>query len=298
MKLEAIASGTSVWSFNNIGGDPELTQQIQTRLAAAGLLESPADGVFGPVSIWALAAFLRAAGESDSVLTPRGAALLVENAATTLFPLRASTDLAGRIAAAMISNNYPLCRHPDCVNIVYIEGMDLDGTPNADSPNVFNDVRLVLKVVAGALQIVEGWDATTEPGRFYTEEKKLDPNGAARIAFGYYKSWSIGTHMKGRASAHEALVQTAPVTIYRDLNADYEREGDKRYTGVYGINQHWGFDMTKSNIGRASAGCLVGRAKNGHRAFMSLCKADPRYQANNSYRFATTVLPASAVAQS
>ena len=55
--------------------------------------------------------------------------------------------------------------------------------------------------------------------------------------------------------------------------------------------------MTKSDIGRASAGCLVGRTKAGHRAFMSLCKADSRYQANNSYRFATTVLPGSAVVQ-
>jgi hypothetical protein len=49
-------------------------------------------------------------------------------------------------------------------------------------------------------------------------------------------------------------------------------------------------------IGRASAGCLVGRTKAGRRAFMALCKADPRYRANDSYRFLTSVLPAASVA--
>jgi hypothetical protein len=50
-----------------------------------------------------------------------------------------------------------------------------------------------------------------------------------------------------------------------------------------------------ATVGRASAGCLVGRTKAGHRAFMPLCKADPRYAANNSYRFMTAVLQAADV---
>jgi hypothetical protein len=188
-------------------------------------------------------------------------------------------------------------RHPDCLNIVYVEGMDDDGTPNVDAPNVFNDLRVVLRVNrAGTPEIEELWEATTEPGKHYTLIEKLDPRGAARIAFGQYKAWSVGTHMAGRPSAHEALVQTAPIQVFRDLNQDFERTGDQTFTGLFGVNQHWGFDLPKSDIGRASAGCLVGRTKTGHRAFMALCKADPRYTANNGYRFLTTVLPAATVA--
>ena len=102
--------------------------------------------------------------------------------------------------------------------------------------------------------------------------------------------------MAGRPSGHEALVQTAPIRVFRDLDQDFERTGDQVFAGLFGVNQHWGFDLPKSDIGRASAGCLVGRTKAGHRAFMALCKADPRYRANNSYRFLTSVLPAASVA--
>ncbi|HEY8521612.1 MAG TPA: hypothetical protein VIN61_16185 [Gammaproteobacteria bacterium] len=125
--------------------------------------------------------------------------------------------------------------------------------------------------------------------------KKLDPRGAARIAFGQYKAWSVGTHMAGKPSAHEALVQTAPIRVHRDLNEDFERVGDQSFEGVFGINQHWGYDLPKSDIGKAGAGCLVGRTKSGHRRFMQLCKADARYVANHGYRFMTAVLPAEAV---
>ena len=139
------------------------------------------------------------------------------------------------------------------------------------------------------------WDATTEPGKYYTSVRKIDPRGAARIAFGQYKAWSVGTHRAGTRTAHEALVQTAPISVFRDLNEDFERQGDEEASGLFGINQHWGYDLPKSDIGRASAGCLVGRTKSGHRAFMALCKADPRYVASNGYRFMTTVMPAAAV---
>ena len=191
---------------------------------------------------------------------------------------------------------YWLCRQPDCINVIYVEGMDADGTANDDTPNAFNDLRLVLRINrVGNPTIVESWDATTEPGRYYTLIEELDPRGAARIAFGQYKAWSVGTHMAGRRTAHMALVQTAPIDVYRDPNADFERTGDEVFRGLFGINQHWGYDLPKSDIGRASAGCLVGRTKSGHRSFMALCTIDPRYLANNSYRFMTTVLPAAAI---
>ena len=278
-----------------IGADRVLARQVQERLAAHGLLDPPADGLFGPVSLWAIAQFLRRVGTpGKTTLDAEAAGALLAD--KPVFPLRTSDSLAGRIVRAMERAGHWLSRHPDCINIVYVEGMDADGTPNTDAPNVFNDVRLVLQVNrAGTPEITELWEATTEPGRYYTLVEKLDPRGAARIAFGQYKAWSVGTHMAGRPSAHEALVQTEAIRVFRDLNQDFERSGDETFQGMFGVNQHWGFDLPRADIGRASAGCLVGRARAGHRRFMALCKSDPRYATNHSYRFISTVLPAADV---
>lgn len=128
---------------------------------------------------------------------------LLEGEDSELFPLNATDDLDGRLVSALRANGHWICRHPDCVNILYVEGMNADGTVNDDAPNVFNDLRIVLRINrSGNASIVEMWEATSEPGRFYTVVKKLDPRGAARIAFGQFKAWSVGTHMAGRPSAH------------------------------------------------------------------------------------------------
>jgi peptidoglycan hydrolase-like protein with peptidoglycan-binding domain len=295
MTLPELAAGGRPVALALIGADGPLARQVQERLAVHGVLDPPADGMFGPVSLWAIAQFLKridAAG-STTLDAAAASALLGDE---PVFPLKTPASLAGRLVRAMQAAGHWISRHPACVNVVYVEGLDPDGTPNTDAPNVFNDVRFVIRVNrAGTPDIVEAWEATTEPGRHYTLVEKLDPRGAARIAFGQYKAWSVGTHMAGRPSAHEALVQTESIRVHRDLNADFERTGDDVFQGMFGVNQHWGFDLPKSDVGRASAGCLVGRTKAGHRAFMTLCKDDPRYAANNSYRFLAAVLPAAAL---
>jgi hypothetical protein len=151
---------------------------------------------------------------------------------------------------------------------------------------------MVIRLTADGTPDMAGlWEGTSEPGRHYTEVEPLDPRGAARIALGQFKAWSVGTH--NGSEPHEALVQTWDIPVHRDLNRDYLRLNDTVYTGLFGINQHWGYDLHRGDIRKASAGCLVGRTKTGHRAFMALCKKDPRYLANRSYRFMTAVLPAS-----
>src|SRR5690606_21938573 len=105
-----------------------------------------------------------------------------------------------------------------------------------------------------------------------------------------HRVWRVGTHHAGRRSGHEALVQTGgAVTVCRDANKDHLRNGDARRTGWFGINQHWGYDLPADDIRGASAGCLVGRTRQGHRAFMALLKRDPRYRADPSFIFATTI---------
>ena len=290
MTLNEIAEGGSAAvALALIGADGPLAREVQERLNAHGVLDPPVDGSFGPVSLWGITQFLRKIGTPGKVVVDAEAA----NALLSIdpvFPLRTSGALVGRIVQAMQRRAHWIARHPECINIVYVEGIDPDGTRNADAPNEFNDLRLVLQLNrAGTVQITDSWEATTEPGRHFTLNT-LDPLGAARIAFGQYKAWSVGTHMAGRPTAHEALVQTAPIRVHRDLNQDFERTGDQVFEGLFGVNQHWGYDLPRSDIGRASAGCLVGRTKAGHRAFMARCKDDPRFTANNSYRFVTTIL--------
>jgi hypothetical protein len=297
MKLENIIANRIAVARPMIGGDVELATQIQVQLGRIGLLDPPADGKFGAVSQWALQtllAKLRAPHKTE--IDAEVARVLLDGGAAKLYPIAPTQDLAGRLLKAATRLDYWLCRHPDCVNILYIEGMDADGKANVDEPNVFNDLRVVLRFTrTGRPTIEKMWEATTEPGAFYTRVKKLDPRGAARIQFGQYKAWRVGTHMQGRPSAHEALVQSSDIVVFRDMNEDFERQGDEKFTGMFGINQHSGNDVPTSDIRRASAGCLVGRTMAGHREFMTLCKRDPRFVASRGYQFMAGVMPASEV---
>jgi hypothetical protein len=124
----------------------------------------------------------------------------------------------------------------------------------------------------------------------------MNPMGAARIAFGQYTAWRAGTHHAGTPGAHAALVQVGRITVCRDLNRDFSRAGDRKDSGdSFGINQHWGYDLPRDDLGQSSAGCLVGRTRAGHREFMALVKSDPRYRADESFLFTATILPASEI---
>jgi hypothetical protein len=164
-------------------------------------------------------------------------------------------------------------------NIIYIEGLDIDGRLNTDEPNQFNDVRCIFN----SERCIDIWDATCEPGSLYTHQP-MNAAGAFRIAFGYHKNgWEIGWH--GNSDPHEALVQVGEVKGYRDYNRDMIRSGDAEVVGCFGINQHWGYDLPWDDIDAASAGCLVGRTRGGHRQFMDYCK-------DSGLRlFSTIVLP-------
>jgi hypothetical protein len=206
-------------------------------------------------------------------------------------------NLAGRIIKYMQGKRYEIATGTKQFNIVYVEGMNADGTLNDNIPNCFNDRRIVIGFVNGTPKIVGNWDATSEPGGFWTEHP-MNPRGAARIEFGQYKAWQVGVHN----GDHRALVQVDNITVCRDLNKDYKRTGDDYEQGTFGINQHWGYDMPSSDIGKASAGCLVGRTTVGHQEFMELIEQDSRYLAspiddesecdppNHIYLFASTII--------
>ncbi len=82
----------------------------------------------------------------------------------TTQPVGAS-DLASRVIAAMERKGYSVDRGPGELNIVYVEGMNADGTANPNEANKWNDLRMVIRFNDGAPKIVSVWTATTEPGR-------------------------------------------------------------------------------------------------------------------------------------
>ena len=291
MKLQDFLEKNLKYTMEGIASDKELATQIQSRLITFGLLDPPADGKFGPISVAALKQFqtLMKCNEPELLGAVTAEKLIETKPENIPTPeLKLGNDLASRIIRYMQTKGYQIFQGIRQYNIVYIEGMNADGTLNKDTPNQFNDRRLVIQILDGVPAIIGNWEATTEPGNRYTD-RPMNPGGAARIKFGQYKAWQIGIH--GTSDRHEALVQTGgELSVHRDLNKDYQRSGDKLDTGYFAINQHWGYDLPYTNVYFASAGCLVGRTRQGHREFMTLIKKDQRYQLNDRYVFYTTVI--------
>ena len=153
------------------------------------------------------------------------------------------------------------------LNIVYFEGINCDlETINSDRIDGWNDVRAI---VSDKGDVLLACAATTEPGWYY-RNNPLNDNGAAQLAFGQYLDcWQIGDHR-----GQDALVQCGDLRVFRDKNEDGSRKGDPIFVGCdFGLNQH----TTKNapdEVGRWSAGCLVGQYPETHNnKFMQICRA-------------------------
>lgn len=295
LKLQDVLAQDLRFSMDAIAANKVLATQIQDRLIYLGLLSSVQDSDFGPVSADALRTFQKLMKLSEkNFLGKETAKKLIETDVKDVQPpLNLGNDLASRIIKYMQAKGYNIALGTDEYNIAYLEGANEDGTPNSDQPNHFNDRRILIKFENSTPKIVGNWEATTEPGSHYTYNPISDyarKYGAARIKFGQYKAWQVGTH--GTAEPHEGLVQTGTISVHRDLNKDFMRSNDLIDTGSnFAINQHHGFDYPTNDISYASAGCLVGRTRKGHKEFMALVKKDRRYVVNSKYVFETTVIP-------
>ena len=210
-------------------------------------------------------------------------------------------SFAKRITDYMQSKNYKLDKNPGEVNIVYVEGANEDGSTNDNKSNQFNDRRVAIVFKDGVPAIAGNWEATVNPGVAYMGDNQ---KGLPHTLFGQYSSWQVGTHVgPSGKNGHEGLLQSAPIKVVRawtgarPSNAEIERgttfDGKKTFieSGEFGINQHWGYDYSADDISIASAGCLVGRTIEGHKDFMQIIKADPRYRKDSGFMFTTAIIP-------
>ncbi len=285
--------------------------EIQTRLCDLGLLDplfsgnvakpfgpgQKADGAFGANSMTAIFEFSRLSGipyffngqiRHDWLMALSLATPLV-NLPLSLHPLpgdSATVLLAKRVLRYMDTKKYWIARSPNMYNIVYVEGMNAEGTNFSDPANQWNDRRMVIRIQPGGQpELVCNFDATTEPG--IPVRSKPHPLGIARIAFGQYKSWKVGMHKNKQV----ALRQSADLRIHRDKDANGFRTGDKIFVGSdFAINQH-STTVKTTTVGDWSAGCLVGREWGEHLAFLATVKSDVRYTMNADYQFVTAVIP-------
>jgi peptidoglycan hydrolase-like protein with peptidoglycan-binding domain len=278
-------------AFDTLAGErPDLVLEMQQILSDLGYLDPPPDGFMGPTTRWAFDEFCKLNGLSTTGGLTKDIAGALLSPKQFLPEIRPSGQWIDRIVAYMQKKSYFICRHPDCKNIVYVEGVDADGNLDPQTPNAFEDLRVVFSIGPDGKPLIQPWIATTAPGKPYVMNP-MNPKGAARIALGQYKSWAVGTHVGPSGNdPHEALIQCAPIDVYRDSKKDFRREGPT-FTGIFGVNQHWGYDQPQDDVGTASAGCLVGEKRDGHRAFMAVIKSDPRFRANNGYKFMTAVVP-------
>src|SRR3954452_9143975 len=93
------------------------------------------------------------------------------------------SDLAHLVVDAMERKGYEVDRGPGEVNIVYVEGMNPEGTADADEANKLTDLRRLSRFEGGAPRISGEWLAPTEQARNYTDTP-INPLGPARTDFG------------------------------------------------------------------------------------------------------------------
>ncbi len=199
------------------------------------------------------------------------------------------TGLAPMLARTMLKYSYNLTVGDTVTNIIYVEGMDTDGTKNAFRPNAFDCIRCLIRVHNdGSVDLLGVWEAITHAG-MYWEMHRMNPKGAFHIALGQQACWTMGHYHN-----MQALVQTIDIIGTRDSNNNFKREGPT-YKGMFGVHHHWGYNYAKDNAGNSSAGCQVGRMEKGHNEFIAILKTDGRYKKDRNFLWPSTVLTADLV---
>lgn len=284
MKLqEFLRSGGSL-PYDKIK-DRQLAHHIQTILCWHKVLESAPDGRFGRISTYALCHFQKIYGIQESYLGVETAKKLINATPqeTNQLMRLIQPDFINLIIGRMNQENFDINQKPGEINIVFVEGVNLDFSINPDTPNVFNDLCVVFDFVNKTPRILGKWIATADPGRYYTDNP-LNKYGALHHN-GQDRAWQLGRHKN-----HEALVQVCSIPVTRDYNKDFCTVGDKKYRGYFGANCHGSNTNNVNDIGRWSAGCKVIYQMSYFREFMKVVKTDCNFKADRKHIFAIATL--------
>lgn len=182
-----------------------------------------------------------------------------------------------QIKKAFFERGYRLGSRPFELNIVGIR-------INSRVPNTFDDLICVCYTDNSGKWHLQSWPATTDPGTYWLRNP-MNPQGTAILKPGQYTgSHAIGLH-RGK---YKALVQVAPVTVYRGVDRtgstpDFSKA--KQDTGLFGINIHRAMSTgTTKTVDAYSAGCQVFSNADDFAGFLQLCDAH-RSRYGNSFTY-------------
>lgn len=164
-------------------------------------------------------------------------------------------------------------------------------SPNRTADTFDDQIGCAYRETTGGHWIVEYWQGTTDPGAYWLREP-MNVDGTAILVPGQYRSaWQIGLHR----GSYEALVQIAPVKVYRDNNRDSILDHVAPEPGLFGINIHASTRReggTSTAVQKWSAGCQVHATEEGFSRMMSLARAQIAHHPTWPPVFSYTLLDA------
>lgn len=124
---------------------------------------------------------------------------------------------------------------------------------------------------------------TTDPGEYHLLHG-LEKGTAVLKPGQYVDAYALGKHQ----GKYPALVQVAPVTVYRDVTKDMTLDYTREETGMFGINIHRANpSVTSKQVDKWSAGCTVIASPNDFDELMYLAG---RHERSGYGRFTYTLL--------
>ena len=181
----------------------------------------------------------------------------------SLFDKIANTD----IEQVMIRKGYRFFKGVYNLNIIGVRSKE-----SVRQSNKFDDAIIVCWGIDSERTGIPNkliFAATTDPG-IKSLKVPMNAKGTAILVPGQYRgSHKLGLHQ----GKYEALVQCAPVKVYRDANKDSILDTDKRTidTGMFGINIHKA-GLASTIVDGWSAGCQVIAKTDEYEIFMDLCR--------------------------
>lgn len=140
---------------------------------------------------------------------------------------------------------------------------------NTGLTNTFDDAVGLIYHDDNDQWAIKVYHATTDPGAYWIANP-MNVEGTAIVVPGQYKdSHIVGLHH----GQYKALVQNAPIRVYRDKDKDKEYDYDLHtiQNGMFGINVHRAHEShTSVNNDKWSAGCQVIASPVDFKEFMSL----------------------------